>query len=500
MEVEKILEELKDKELSPDRKKEILNILDVLEERKKGYSIMQTELQPHQAQLLPAISKDIFENNQRVPEFKFLLYQGWNGSWKTFTWIYATVLLALWRSGKQFWLPYVWRRSNIWIVTKSSSNVTWVLTPYLLWDYSPTRIPPELIQKINKDNWVLKSIILKNLTTIEIRTYDQGAERLQGWTPDFILVDEEPTKKDVWEELMVRTRDPKSQILLTMTPLSWLTPVYEFFYEGKGDESKRDRRKIFVVSSLENEFADHSWLDYLSEQDKKMRMYWAFVPPSWLVYSSFNRNFNTVEHFHPEELWYWVRYYAWLDFWVTHPSWFILIAVDTDNNIYAFDWFLEANLLLDDMSKKINWLINKYWIEVEYIVADSAAKRERTELAKLWIRTVPADKWSKWENNDSNRKASIWKINRWFNSWKLFVSNKLQNTLVRELETHHYKDNAVDWAVVKEWDDMLDALRYVIWTIKENKIVTTAQKHFEKKYKTKYNSAHYYKNKFKQPY
>jgi len=500
IELEKILEELKDKDLTPERKKEILNIIEILEERKKWYSIMETKLQPHQAQLLPDISKEIIVDKKRVPKFKFILYQGWNGSWKTFTWIYSTVLLALWRDTAKYWLPYIWRRRNIWIVTKSSSNVSWVLEPYLLWNNSSTRIPPEEVEKINKDNWVLKFIILKNWTRIEIKTYDQGSERLQGWNPDFLLVDEEPTNKDVWEELMVRAREFKSQILITMTPLSWLTPVYEFFYEQKTEEKDVDRRKVYIVSSLENEYADHSWLSYLSEQDKKMRIYGAFVPPSGLVYSSFNRRYNVVEHFNPEDLWYWTRYYAWLDFWVTHPTWFILIAVDLDNNIYAFDWFLESNLLLDDMADKIKALIKKYWISLEYIVADSAAKRERTELAKLWIKTQPADKWSKWENNESNRKASISKLNTLFSKGNLHISNKLQNSLVKELETHHYKNNSRDWDVVKEWDDMLDALRYVIWTIKENKLITAEQKRFEKKYKEKYNKQHYYKSKFKQPY
>lgn len=500
MNTEKILEELREKELSPERKKEIIKILDELELRKQKYWILTTKLQQHQEQLLPSVKEEIWEGKIRVPKNKFILYQWGNGSWKTFTWIYTTVLLALWRETLKYWLPYIWRRRNIWIVTKSSSNVSWVLEPYLIWDYSPTWIPPELIEKATRDNWILKKVILTNWTVIEIRTYDQGYERLQGWNPDFILVDEEPTNKKVWEELMVRVRDPKSQILLTMTPLSWLTPVYEFFYEWKTWENKRDRRKIFVVSSLENEHADHSWLDYLSEQDKKMRMYWAFVPPSWLVYSSFIRSNNLVEHFNPDELWYWVRYYAWLDFWITHPTWFVLLAVDLDNNVYAFDWFLQEWLLMEDIAAKINSLVKKYDIELEYIVADSAAKRERTELAKLWIKTVPADKWSKGENNESNRKASIWKINGLFNKQKLFISDKLKHSLVKELETHHYKENAVDWAVIKEGDDIIDALRYAIWTIKENSVVTNLQKRFEKKYETKYNTQHYYKQKFKQPY
>lgn len=489
----------KKKELSQAEKRELIQMMEAYEERQKIYWITRTLLQPHQSQLIPSIVETIRIDKKSVPKYKFILFQGWNWSWKSFTWLYATSLLAIWDECRKYKLPYIWKRRLIWIVTKSSSNVTWVIEPYLLWDYSWARIPPELISKVVRDNSILKRIILKNWTNIEIRTYDQWRERLQGWNPDFILVDEEPTDKWVWEELMVRARNPLAQIVLTMTPLSWLTPVYEFFYEWQVEEWEIDRRKIFVVSSLENKFADHSWLMFLSEQDRLMRIYWAFVPPEWIVYSSFIRSKHMVSHFNPKDLWD-VKYYWWIDFWVTHPTGFVLVAVDWDWNHYAFDGFLKSNMLLSDIASSIRWLISKYWIELEYIVWDSAAKRERTELAKLWIRTKPADKWSKWENGESNRKSSILKINQLFASWKLYISDTLKDSLVKELEQHSYKKSSKDWEVIKEWDDILDALRYLIWSVKTDKIKTTTQIKFENKYWVSYNKKWYYKTSFKQPY
>lgn len=437
------------------RKEELLRLIEQLEERKKFYSLLSSSLWEHQEQVLPAIQEKIEIDWRVVPKNKYILFQWWNWAWKSFIWIYATVLLALWDLTQEYNLPYIWHKRDIRIVTKSGSNVTGVLQPYLLGDFSKTRIPPEAIKKVVQDNWLLKEIWLKNWTKITIKTYDQGRERVQGWNPDFLLVDEEPTSKWVWEELMNRARVLNSQLLLTMTPLSWLTPVYEFFYEAKIPEWVIDRRKVFLVRSTSNKHADHSWLMFLSEQDRKMREFWMFVPPSWLVFSSFNRHEHIVEHFTPSQLWFETKYYAWLDFWVTHPTWFILVAVDVDWNHYAFDWFLQSGLLIKDMANKIKSMIREYNIDVEYIVADSAAKRERTELKEYWVVTVWADKWSKWEKNESNRNASIMKINQLFNEGKLYISNKLKDTLVKELEQHHYKENWKNWEVVKEDDDII---------------------------------------------
>ena len=88
-----------------------------------------------------------------------------------------------------------------------------------------------------------------------------------------------------------------------------------------------------------------------------------------------------------------------------HPTAFAFIAVDDDENVYVFDLIYESNLLIKDLARKIREIKNKHGIDFEYIVADSAAARERTELKEYGVNTMPADKWSKGENAMSNRRA-----------------------------------------------------------------------------------------------
>lgn len=88
--------------------------------------------------------------------------------------------MALGYDTKKYGLPFLGAKKNIWICTKSGSNVKSTIAPYLLGDYSKTRIPPDEIAKINMDNGILKGIILKNGCEIHIKTYDQGQENVQG--------------------------------------------------------------------------------------------------------------------------------------------------------------------------------------------------------------------------------------------------------------------------------------------------------------------------------
>ena len=106
-----------------------------------------------------------------------------------------------------------------------------------------------MIKKVNKDNGVLKGISLTNGTEINVLTYDQGSENLQGANPDWIWLDEEPVNEDVVTEIIARTRREECEMLVTMTPLSGLTRLYEFFFNVKSANIK-SKSRVYLVSSL----------------------------------------------------------------------------------------------------------------------------------------------------------------------------------------------------------------------------------------------------------
>jgi len=120
---------------------------------------------------------------------------------------------------------------------------------------------------------------MKNGCKIQFVTYDQGSENLQGGNPDWIWLDEEPTNEDVWSELKARTRNPKCEMLITMTPLNGLTKVYSFFFE-QNDEYLKSMCRVYKVNSLDNPFTDKTWTRGMSEEEYRLRVEGSFENPT----------------------------------------------------------------------------------------------------------------------------------------------------------------------------------------------------------------------------
>lgn len=484
--INKAIENNISKEVAEENKKrELQLILDEIEARKAKYSIVSTTLDriPQQVRLL----NDMKTRLEQEFRPRYFLYYGWNGAGKSFCWAYITVLLALWQTTKKYKLPYIWAKKNIWVLTKSGSNVKTTIEPYLLGEGSGTRIPPEQIEKVTRDNGILKEIKLFNGCSIKILTYDQGRENIQGGTPDFMWLDEEPVNEDVVWEILARTRNKDCEMLVTMTPLSGLTRIYEFFFNAESRNVKNASR-VYLVSSLDNPFIDHTWTEGMTEEEYRLRVLGSFESPTWLVYNQFHRGRCVIPHIEPETLWDYVEYYRSIDFGVAHPTGVVFIAKDEDGNIYVWDEVYWSNLGIEEIASKIK--STSWKREFEWTMRDSAAKREWLELERFGIKCRPADKHSKGENDMSNRKSGILLINQLLKDRKLIISSKCVN-LIKEFETHYYKEGGKkDWEVNKTNDDLLDALRYAIFAlVPKNKPTKTIQERkIEKEImKTKYN-------------
>lgn len=431
--------------------------------RKKYFPIMDYSQQPHQQEVQDAVAA---RQEDWHPKYKYIMFIWWNGSGKTLSSCYIDILIALWKDTQKYNLPYIWEARQILVATKTSDLIKSNLEPYFLWTDGVDdimKIPKTEIDRIRRD-WAtqtLKEILLKNWCRILFRTYDAWQARLEWSSSDFVHLDELPERGDIFIELLRGTRKYNAQMLLSFTPTKFNSAVHDYFYSQNSQEVM-ERTFIRQADSYENKIGvNHLWLEWLSEEERKIRRFWMFVPPTGLVYNEFNRGKNMIPYINPKMLWD-VKYYWALDFGVNHPMAFLFIGVDWDWHIYVFDMIYQTKMMLWDLAKAVRLKSAEYWINLEYIVADTADARSRLELKTLhWLNTIPADKFSKWENNLSNRRAWIFKINELLKNRKLLISDKCR-PLIKEFETHAYKWN---WSedVIKTDDDALDALRYFIF-------------------------------------
>jgi phage terminase large subunit len=174
-----------------------------------------------------------------------------------------------------------------------------------------------------------------------------------------------------------------------------------------------------------------------------------------------------------------------VDFGVSHPTAMTFIAVDPDGNHYLFDEWEKSDATIREIAKTHeDKTRGKDW---EYHIGDSASARERLELKQYGVNLVPANKWEKGENGESNRKAGILLINQMLYDGRFIISDKCKG-FIKQMETHFYKDSEKDGQVVKERDDLLDSCRYCCFAIKKDK-ETGKSKKFKRDWGTSWQTA-----------
>jgi len=461
----------------------IENIIKELKIRKLHYPILDFKLLPHQQEIIDAIAK---RNEDWTPYYKYIIMMGWNWAGKTIVWGYAMICKMLWEKTKEYGLPFLGTSRTNKVVTSTWTQLKENIEPYIIWTGTEDdllKLPSEDIKKVTREKDVLKKIEMEAwMWKLYTGTYDQWMTRLQWGTPTYLWLDEIPERWKDFDELTKRTRDEYGQFLITFTPTNYNKKIYDWIHhepsETEEEEYGQGRRFFIQVDALKNTKANHSHMIWKSDDDLQIVRFGKFIPPTWLVYKSFNRPDSVIPHIDPKKLWSRVKFYWAVDFWVKHPTAFLFIAVDEDWHTYVFDMIYETWISMANLHKEIEKKKAEYWITLEYIMADSAGARERLELKEAWTKTKAVNKKKK-EGVMSNRRGWIMKINQMLALWKLIISDKCED-LIEEFETHHYAEKWDDGAVKKEDDDALDALRYFIFSYTEHSIKRELKKNRKK--------------------
>lgn len=134
-------------------------------------------------------------------------------------------------------------------------------------------------------------------SVIGFKSCDQGREKFQGASLDFVWFDEEPPK-EIYEECRMRVLDRRGDLFGTMTPLKGLTFVYEEIF--------LNRREDPEVWYEFMEWADNPYLpaeeitllgNCLDERELQSRRYGRFSSAEGLVYPEFDERVHVIEPF-----------------------------------------------------------------------------------------------------------------------------------------------------------------------------------------------------------
>ena len=232
------------------------------------------------------------------------------------------------------------------------------------------------------EHGVIDFIRVKNVlggsSVIGFKSCDQGREKFQGTSLDFVWFDEEPPK-DIYDECRMRVIDRKGDIFGTMTPLKGLTFVYnEIYLNRRGDQ------EIWYEFM---EWSDNPYLDKaeigalessMDEVTLQSRRYGRFASAAaGLVYPEFDEQVHVIEPFAIPKEW---QDTISIDPGLNNPLSAHWYAVDFDDNVYVVAEHYEAGKDVDyhaeaikRISKNIGWKVDAQGRICALI--DSAAKQ-----------------------------------------------------------------------------------------------------------------------------
>ena len=208
--------------------------------------------------------------------------------------------------------PFRQNRDNVfgWVVSLSQQVQRDVAQAKVLKYLAPRYIEDIVMlegKKGSPEYGVIDYIVVKNAfggtSKIGFKSCDQGREKFQGASLDFVWFDEEPPK-DIYDECRMRVFDRKGDIFGTMTPLKGLTWVY--------DEIELNTSENPEVWCEYMEWNDNPYLDKgeikamestVSKQDQLSRRFGKFSTAEGLVYPEFDQNVHVIEPFDIPKEW-----------------------------------------------------------------------------------------------------------------------------------------------------------------------------------------------------
>ena len=391
--------------------------------------------------------------------------------------------------------PYKQNKRDVegWVVSLSSQVQRDVAQRKILHYLNPDWIVEIVMQSGRRDypeNGVIDYIKIKNVfggvSKIGFKSCDQGREKFQGTSLDFVWFDEEPPK-NIYLECKMRVIDRQGEVFGTMTPLKGLSWVYDEIYLNSNNDSE--------VWYEQMQWEDNPYLSpveikkietSLGADEIESRKYGRFLGFDGLVYKEFDENVNVIEPFNVPKEWY---DNISIDPGLNNPLSAHWYCVDYDGNVFVIaehfaqgkDIDFHANKI-KEISKNLNWPFN-YNGNINALI-DSASNQRTLASVKsvaelFYERGIQVN-----TNVNKDLFSGIARVKSYLKNAegksKLFIFKNCVN-MIREFKSYFWGEGD---SPKKKDDHSLDELRYYLMT-KPNKNESTNEKTIIEKHKEK---------------
>lgn len=374
--------------------------------------------------------------------------------------------------------PYRKNRKDVfgWVVSLSQQVQRDVAQKKIL-HYLPSEWIEEIVMlsgKRGSPSGVVDQIRIRNvfggISIIGFKSCDQGREKFQGASLDFVWFDEEPPQ-DIYEECRMRVLDRAGDIFGTMTPLKGLTFLFDEIYMNK---SGNPEVWYEFMEWGDNPFLQKSEIKLLSssmdEKELQSRRYGKFCVSEGLVYPEFDENVHVIPPFEIPFEW---QDTISIDPGLNNPLSAHWYCVDYDGNVYVVAEHYEAKrdigyhaAKIKEISAGLGWHTDGMG-RIRALI-DSAANQRTLASSKSVSELFYEQGINVNANVNKDLFAGIARVKSYLKGEngvpKLYIFEGCVN-LIRELKGYFWGSGDVP---KKKDDHSLDELRYYLMTKPHN--------------------------------
>lgn len=331
-------------------------------------------------------------------------------------------------------------------------------------------------------DFILVRNVFGSLSKIGFKSCDQGREKFQGTSLDFVWFDEEPPY-DIYLECKMRVLDRSGEIFGTMTPLKGLTWVYNEIYLNEHNDEN--------VWTIQMEWADNPYLSQkeieemsasISAEELESRRYGKFMQCGGLVYNSFDENKHVIEPFEIPKDW---QDNISIDPGLNNPLSAHFYARDYDGNVYVIaehyekgkevDWHAQK---IKEIASRLGWKTNRNGF-LEALI-DSAATQKTLASTKNVVELFYENGILTNPRVNKDMFTGINIVKRYLcdanGKTRLYIFKNCVN-LIREIKSYWWGDDDLP---IKKDDHCLDEMRYYLVSLNQDKAFTTKKTEVQK--------------------
>ena len=265
--------------------------------------------------------------------------------------------------------------------------------------------------------------------------------------------------KEFFNEVLSRTSGEGARIFIDTNPSTPAHYVKKEFIDKAGEKLQSGRLNImhFKFRLDDNNNLGQDYIESIKATTPNGASYERDILGNWTAHSGLvYKDFNESVYIEPSEIPQGLFYVLGVDWGFTHHGACVVVGSDREGNYYITDLTAKKEKYFDFWKREIMEYYKKYKARICY--CDSARPEYVRGLLASGIKAINANK---------SVLDGIETVARLMKAGKLKISANLKGSrLEEELYSYSWEEND---KVVKTDDDVLDAIRYAIYSNEKNK-------------------------------